>query len=175
MLCFGSHARQRGDSFGLAPSRRMAQCGRVGVPPLLRFMGPRGDVTLPRGHRGVRCPLPGGRQGGDSFGLAPSRRMAQCGRVGMPHAVTMGISPNRHREHVRTGGYSDGTGPGVMSGRRSLVHRNDVAPAWNAPRECSRPSFAQHAVLTCTLPATKKKAREGGINRVPQVIHGRKT
>ena len=95
---------------GLAPSRRMAQCGRVGVPPLLRFMGPRGDVTLPRGHRGVRRPLPGGRQRGDSYGLAPSRRMAQCGRVGMPQAVTMGISPSRHREHVRTGGYSDGTG-----------------------------------------------------------------
>ena len=52
--------------------------------------------------------------------------------------------------------------PGVMSGRRSLVHRNDVAPTWNAPRECSRPSFAQQAVLTCPLPATKKKAREGG-------------
>ena len=54
--------------------------------------------------------------------------------------------------------------PGVMSGRRSLVHRNDVAPTWNAPRECSRPSFAQQAVLTCTLPATKKKAREGGFS-----------
>ena len=54
--------------------------------------------------------------------------------------------------------------PGVMSGRSSLVHRNGAAPTWNAPRECSRPSFAQQAVLTCTLPATTKKAREGGVS-----------
>ena len=35
-------------------------------------------------------PLPDGRQRGDSFGLAPSRRMAQCGRVGVPQAEAMG-------------------------------------------------------------------------------------
>ena len=94
MLWLRLHMLGRGAILiGLAPSRRMAQCGRVGVPPLLRFMGPRGDVTLPRGHRGVRRSLPGGRQRGGSYGLAPSRRMAQCGRVGMPRAVTMGISP----------------------------------------------------------------------------------
>ena len=63
--------------------------------------------------------------------------------------------------------------PGVMSGRRSLVHRNDVAPTWNAPRECSRPSFAQQAVLTCPLPATKKKAREGGFSLFEKI--GRST
>ena len=63
--------------------------------------------------------------------------------------------------------------PGVMSGRRSLVHRNDVAPTWNAPRECSRPSFAQQAVLTCPLPATKKKAREGGFSLFEKI--GRNT
>ena len=123
MLCFGTHARQRGDSFWSRPKSAdgpLWSCRRA--------------ASRDDGVRGLRALL-----------------------VVCPVSI-------RHREHVRTGGYSDGTGPGVMSGRRSLVHRNGMAPTWNAPRECSRPSFAQQAVLTCTLPATKKKAREGGFS-----------
>ena len=112
--CHGWGAPTRG-------SRPQVGCSPVGLLHHLRVTGSRDEVTLPRGHRGIRPHLPGGRQRGDSFrsrpmsadGLVRSCRRAASRDEGVraPRALlVVGHRSIRHRGRARTKGCSDGTG-----------------------------------------------------------------
>ena len=127
-------------------SRPQVGCSPVGLLHHLRVTGSCDEVTLRRGHRGIRPHL---RVVSAKGRFLRSRPMSADGLVRSCRRAASrdeGVRAPRGDEwwvSVRfvTGGARGPTGvpmalvPGVMSGRSSLVHRNDVAPTWNAPRE----------------------------------------
>ena len=150
----------------------------VGLPHQLGT-GPRDDVTLPKGHRGVRTPSWGAAMAGFSCGRDPAAmtRPGVCSGVEYGcHTSTWSMvrrkSTSRahtRRGSVRTNGHPIARGgTGVTSGRSSLVHRNDVAQhGW--PAGVTSP-FSLQSLSYMPPPhgnGSVTRSGMGGDNRVP--------